>query len=285
MAALGLPAALLLGLLSDLIAASMRHRGGGGVRVVFADLWYDLRRLVSRRQAAGLLEAAGAVAALLGAGLVGAASLGVGPDSLPLIYLALVLAAGGAHVVASVPRTKVGAGRAATARREAALAEVAVVLALGAAFLRWSADGLGAVRGAQAVLGTGFEVGPPAAAAGLLLAAIALLGSGAMRLPPAKKPRERGWPPGSALLLRLSRWGVSGAMALLVASLLAAADVVGSAPGSLLVAWTATGVIGAVLLGVVRGGLDLVSGRRLPAAIPVAAAAVAAAAVLLVTAG
>lgn len=285
MAALGLPAALLLGLLSDLAAASVRSRGLGGARVLFADLWYDLTRLVSRRQAAGTLEAAGAVAALAGAGLVGAASLGAGPDSLPVVYLSLALAAGGAHLVASVPRTKVGAGRAATSRREAALAEVGVVLALGAAFLRWSADGLGAVRGAQEVLGTGFQVGPPAATAGLLLAGVALVAAGALRLPPAKKPRERGWPPGSALLLRLGRWGVSGAVALLVASLLSAADVVGGTSGRFLAAWVATAVVVSILLGAGRGGLDLVGGRRIPAAIPGGVAAVAVAAVLLVSVG
>lgn len=284
MAVFGLPAALLLGFLTDLVAALVRDRGLGGVRASVGDLWYDLRRLVSRRQAAGLLEAAGALGALLGAGLVAAASLGAGPDSVVVLYLALAMAAAGAHLVASVPLTKIGAARTSAARREAALAEIAVVLALGAAFLRWSADGLGAVRGAQEVLGTGFQVGPPPAAAGLMLAAAVLVGAGALRLPPAKKRRERGWPAGSALLLRASRWCVSGAMVLLVASLVAGVDVAG-ASGPVLAVWAGTAVAAAALLGAARAGLDRVGGRRVPVVIPGALVMAAAGAVLLVTAG
>lgn len=282
MAALGLPLALLLGLLADLVAAPLRRRriaiAGGPV----SGAWSDLRGLVGHRDAAGLLEAAGALVALFGCGLAGAAAVGAAPGSLPLLYLSLAVAAAGAHLATSVFATRVGLARSTAGRREAALAEVSVVVALGAAFLRWDADGLRAVWGAQEVLGSGFQVGPPAAAAALWLAAAVLVGAGALRLPPVLEARRRrGRSAGSALLVRMSRWGLSGAMSLLVAALLAGRDVVGTRPDAFLLVWALTAVGAAILLGATRAGMDLVGGRRSWAAVPAAVAGAAAIAAAL----
>lgn len=169
-----------------------------------------------------MVEVGGAIAALSGAGLVTAAAVGAAPGSAALVYLSFLVAAAGGHVAASDPGSRAGDVRVAAGRGGVVLGEVAFVVALGTAFLRWRAAGLEAVVGAQAVLGTGLSVGPPLAAAGLAVTAVALVAAGALRLPPTGETRRgAGRPTGSAVLVTVCRWSLAGATAMVAAALVA----------------------------------------------------------------
>lgn len=227
MAALALPVALFLGLLADL-AGGLAARLTGGERRWWSSVtgqWHDARRLWRarrRRARPAVAEALGAVAALTGAGVAGAAALGLVPASVALVYLALVLAAVGTHLAWPLGRAATEAS-AALWRLEAALAEPAFLVALGAMFLRWQAADLEAIRGTQTVLGPGIGLGPGPAAVALGVAGLVALVAGALRLAPSPDRRQgaRGPGAGSSLLLTLARWAAAGATALVVATPLA----------------------------------------------------------------
>ncbi|HEX9823780.1 MAG TPA: hypothetical protein VGB51_05220 [Actinomycetota bacterium] len=283
MAALGLPIALLAGLLAELAAGAVRRRPFGVLR----EAWVEARALLRGEARPSLLEVGGLLAALLGSGLVATAAIRGRPGSVAFVYLALVLAAVGAQTAAD-PLT--GERRAARERLAAVAAEPAFLVALGASFLRWGAKDIDAVRGAHEVLGSAFAVGPPAAAAGAILAAVVLVVAGAIRLPrapgnddlPAAEERssEEGaemsfvnLPP--RLIVRLACWAAAGATALVAGSLVAGGE---GGPELLLSAGAAVGA--AAVLGASR---ELLRGRGLLAA-PVLAVAAAGAAYLVTTA-
>jgi hypothetical protein len=230
-----------------------------------------------------LLELGGALACFLGAGLAAAAAIGTIPDSGALVYLALLMAAAGGHVAASDPTTQLRAERVAAGRTAWALAEPAFLLGLGAAFFRWRAPDLEAVRGAQEILGLGLSVGPPLAAAGLVVAAVAVVVSGAARaVPPQEAARGSGRRAGGAVLIGLSRWAAAGATALVIAGLVAGRDLLPLTPEDALPAAGAAAAV-AVALGIADGLLGLFPrGRRLAG--PAAAVLAVAAAVLMVLA-
>jgi hypothetical protein len=227
MAALALPLALFLGLLADL-AGGLAARLAGGDRRWWSSLtgpWHDARRLWRarrRRARPAVAEALGALAALTGGGVAAAAALGLVPGSVALVYLALVLAAVGTHLARPLERT-VAEASAARWRLEAALAESAFLVALGAMFLRWQAADLEAIRGTQTVLGPGIGLGPGSAAVALAVAGLVAVVAGALRLAPSPDRRRgaqsRG--AGSSLLLTPGRWAAAGATALVVATPLA----------------------------------------------------------------
>ncbi|HEV8571472.1 MAG TPA: hypothetical protein VGR49_00305, partial [Actinomycetota bacterium] len=264
MSALGVPLALLLGLVAELGGTLVLHFTGRA-RPWFRparDLWRDLRRLVRRRDRASALELVGTATALTGAGLAAAAAMGSLPGGLALVYPALVLAVVGGHVATSLAP---GAPDAAVrARRDALLAEPAFVLALGAGLLRWNAFDLEAVRGAQQVLGPGIAVGPPAVTAGLVIAVVVVLVAGGYRLPPLRQGRGTlRRPAGSAVAAALCRWAAAGATAMVAAVLVAGGSSL--APGAVepvAVVWWAVAAVGAALvLGAVRAALALLPAR------------------------
>ena len=228
MTSLGLPVALVLGVLSSLVSAGVRRVGRRRLATRRKGAGDTLRRLVrSRKERASVLEVGGAFASLLGAGLATAAALGAVPSSGPLVYLALLAAAAGAHAAAGDPTTDLRADRVAAARRSWLLAEPAFVVSLGAALFRWRAADLEAVRGSQDVLGPGLAVGPPLAAAALILAAVAFLAAGALRLVPSTESvRSGGRRAGGAVLIGLCRWSMAGATAVAAGILVAGGDLV-----------------------------------------------------------
>jgi hypothetical protein len=291
--ALGLPAALLLGVVADLAGGLVLHLAGRS-RPWFRPatlFWSDLRSLMRRKDRgdhASALELVGVTVALTGAGLAGAAAMGALAGSAALVYPALVLAVVGGHVAASLVPSVRGRDLAVRARADAILAEPAFLLALGASFARWGAFDLGAMRGAQQVLGPGLAVGPPAVAAGLVLAAVVALVVGALRLPPGREGSgEESAPAGSAASLTLSRWAAAGATAMVVA-----VPVVGGSsldPGALdpagLWAWLGGAVALAAALGAGREGLAMLPAGIGRGTVAMAAVVLAAGATALVVLG
>jgi hypothetical protein len=262
MAALGLPLALLFGFLAEAIAGLAgrvlgRRRPWREVAVP----WVEGRRLATfseRARRADVVEAGGALASMVGAGLASAAALGAIPGSSILVYLGLAAAAAGGHVAASGGAGRTGGRWAARARLEAILAEPAFLAALGAAFLRWRTSDLAAAAGTQSVLGPGIAVGSAVEVAGLILAGAVLLLAGAMRLPrlPAAGVGPRPSPT-AALWLTVSRWAGGGATVLVTGALLAGADLAADPAGGIPVA--ALGAMScALVLGVALAGLRLV---------------------------
>jgi hypothetical protein len=215
-AAIGLPLALLLGIVADLIAGGVDRALGRERRWWgrLTDRWDELRRAWGKGRGgerASVLEAVGAAGALLGAGIAAAAAIGQIPGTLPLVYLSLLGATAGAHLAAAASADRTAA------RLRAVLVEPAFVTALGAAFLRWGVPDLEGASGAQEILGPGIAVGPPLALAGLLVAGMVVLVAGALRPPPARAD-----PPAAAsFLAAFARWAAAGATALVVASLIA----------------------------------------------------------------
>lgn len=280
MAALALPVALALGVLAELGTGIARRllRGERGWWRGVTGRWDDLRRLLrSGRARPAAVEAVGAAAALVGAGLAAGAALGLLPGSMALAYPALVAGAVGGHLAYRIRRG--GEGPAATARLHAALAEPAFAVALGAMVLRWRAIDLEAVRGTQSVLGPGISLAPALAAVGLALAALAALAAGALRLVPEEPGPRRGgqaWGAGAKLLAALTRWAVAGATALTV-GVLVAGHRLDPTPAALPFATSA--VSAALLLGGAVAGARLLGPSRRPvaagAALVLAAIAVA----------
>ena len=285
MAAAALPIALVLGVVAEVASGLLAWRLGGEKawwRQV-TDVRSDVLRLLGDKdgsQRASAIQAAGAAAALFGAGMAAAGALGYGPDDLPLLYLALALAAAGSLVALGAGGE--GAGRPALLP---ALAEASFAVGLGVMFVRYGALDLEAVRGTQQVLGTGVLLAPGLAATGLVVAALALCAAGALRMPPAPViPRARRKPPpaGPSLLARLCRWSLSGATALLGGVLLAGG---GLEPFEASRAIPAA--LGAVGIAVVIGAADALRGRLVgvwllaaPGVVLVLAAAAAAMVVL-----
>jgi hypothetical protein len=265
--ALGVPAALLLGLVAEL-AATVVLRLAGRAHPWFRparDVWRDLRRLVRRRDRASAFEVAGTAAALTGAGLAAAAAMGFLSGSAALVYPALVLAVMSGHLTASLAPGAPRWDAAVRARTDALLAEPAFALALGAALLRWGAFDLQAVRGAQQVLGPGIAVGPPAAAIGLLVAVAVALAAGGLRLPPLRAGRvTRRRPAGSAVAAALCRWGAAGATAMVLAVPLAGGSSLasGSVDPVALSWWAGTAVAAALGLGAIRAAVSILVLRR-----------------------
>ena len=282
-AALALPVALTLGALADLAAGLVRRialRERGWWRGV-TGRWPDLRRLLrSGRARPAAVEAAGAAAALAGAGFAAGAALGVLPGSMALAYPALALAAIGAHL--SVPIRRGGEGPAARARLHAALAEPAFAVALAAMALRWRALDFEAVRGTQTVLGPGIALGPVLAAVGLALAAVLVLVMGAIRVPP--QPLRRGGQArraGASLLAALSRWAAAGATSVVVAALVAGHRLDPS-PG--VIPFAVAAAVAAVLLGGGGAAARMLAPRRVTILVVTALVLAAVAVAMVVTA-
>jgi hypothetical protein len=273
--AVALPVSLFLGLVSELLTGALQRMWSRGSPwwAPLAAFGTDVRLLVSNRDRISILEGAAAGAGLLGSTLAASAAVGAAPGSAPLLYLALLLGAVGGHAAASFSDFDRDEALAAHARREFALVEPAFLLALATAFVRWRAGDLDAVRGAQDVLGSGLEVGPPLAAGGLLLAASLIVAAGALRLPPTRGI-EPGAAGGPSLIVTLCRWALTGAMVLTAAGFVAAGTEAthGGWPFEAGLRPVAAGAFaGVVLLAVVRAGLS-----RLPAALrPMAAWAAA----------
>ena len=287
MAALGLPLVLLLGALAELVAGVTRHGPKRRAVEAFPSLWAAIRRARTRREGATPLELLGAAAALFGAGLVGAAVLGAGPGSLALVYLALVVTVAGACLAAAETPDRPAAVRIRARILDAALAEPAAAVALGAVFLRWRAGSLPRIWGAQEVVGSTYEVGPLLATVGTALAIVALVAVAALRALPDPEPsRGRGGRPGGgAALLRIGRWAVVGATASLVPALVAGMDVTTASPSLDLLVWAGTAAGGAALVGSLWGMAErLPPWTRRAILLPVAAALAAAAATLVVLA-
>jgi hypothetical protein len=283
--ALALPVALILGAVASLVGAGVRRLPLPRRQPIRrTDLWGSVRRLLrGGKNRASLLEAGGALACFLAAGLAGSAVLGSAPGSGALVYLSLLGAAAGAHVAASDPTTDLRSERVGRARVAWALAEPAFVVALGAALLRWRAGDLDAVRGAQEVLGPGLAVGPPIAAVGLWLAAFAFVVAGAVRLVPRSEAvRAGGRRAGSALLIGLCRWAVTGATAMVAAVLVAGGDVATLRPEAIL-PLAGAAVSAAVVLGAADGLLARFPRRR--ALVGLAALVISTAAAVLVVSG
>ena len=221
MAAIGLPIALILGMLVELVSGLVSWPLGGGRtwwRGV-ADIGSDVRRLVRDRtggERVAVVEAGGAAASMLGAGIAAAGALGLGPDGLILLYLALALASAGALTTG----WEYGGN---DRRLLAALAEPAFAIGLAVMFLRFGALDLDAVRGTQQILGTGLVLGPVPTAVGLVAGAKALALASALRLYAEPRRREGDEAPGAGagLLLRLCHWALSGATSLVAGVLLA----------------------------------------------------------------
>ena len=257
MAAVALPAALLLGILCELVSGLVSWPLGGdrawwrGV----SGLGTDVAGLARDRNGVGavsLVEAGGAVASLLGAAIAAAGAIGVGPDGLVLLYLALALASAGGTVVGWDVR-----GREQSAV-VVAFVELSFAVGLGTLFLRYGALDLEAVRGTQQILGTGLLLGPTMAAIGLVAAAKSVAWSAALRVPsfdPRAEAAEAG-AAGPAVLLRLCRWSAAGATSL-VAGVLLAGGALEPFAGALPVAPAAAGFAG--VIGVARGVV-----RRVP---------------------
>jgi hypothetical protein len=289
--ALGVPAALLLGLVAEL-AGTVVLRFAGRAHPWFRparDVWRDLRRLVRRRDRASAFEVAGTAAALTGAGLAASAAMGFLPGSAALVYPALVLAVMGGHLTASLAPGAPRWEAAVRARTDAILAEPAFALALGAALLRWGAFDLQSVRGAQQVLGPGIAVGPPDAAIGLLVAAVVALAAGGLRLPPLRTGRvTHRRPAGSSVAAAMCRWGAAGATAMVLAVPLAGGSSLasGAVDPVALLWWAGTALATALALGAIRAGVSMLVIRRVPVvAIALGALALAALATGLVAVG
>jgi hypothetical protein len=285
--ALALPVALVLGALSSVISGFVRRLAGRD-----RSWWPDprgvggaVRRLLrGGKESVTVLEAGGALACFLASALAAAAALGEVPGSGVLLYLALLTAAAGGHVAASDASTRLREESVARARLAWAAAEPGFLLALGAAFLRWRAGDLEAVRGAQEVFGYGPTVGPPLAAVGLMTGVALLLVTGGLRLvPPAEAVRGRGRRAGGAFLIALCRWSLAGTTAL-VAAVLSVGGALQTADGALspvedltLPALLALG--GAIVIGLMDGLAATLPRRRvllgLGAAVLAAAAVVA----------
>jgi hypothetical protein len=281
-AALGLPIALVLGVLTALVSGIVRRLGGRG-RTWWPELGgfdRDARLLLrGGKERPTPLEAGGAMASFLGSALAADAALGAVASSMAFVYLALLLAAAGAHVAAVDASTALREDAVARARRAWAAAEPGFVLGFAAALARWRAVDLDAVRGANDVLGPGPSVGPTLAAAGLVAGVAVVVVTGALRMVPASEAvRGSGRRAGGALLIALCRWGLAGATSLVSAVLL----VGGSAftpEGSVavpedVVLPAAVAVGAAVLVGVVDGLASVFVRRR--AILGAAAMAVAA---------
>lgn len=287
MAALGLPLVLVLGALAELAAGVVRHGPGRRSVEAFTQLWASIRRARTRREGATPLELLGAAAALLGAGIVGAAALGAAPGSLALVYLALLAAAAGGFLAAAEAPNRPAAARVRARILDAALAEPAAAAALVTVFLRWRAESLPRIWGAQEVLGSTYEVGPLLATVGTGLAVMALVGVGVLRALPDPEPRRGaiGRPGGGAALLRIGRWAVVGATASLVPALVAGIDVTAASPNLDLLVWAGTAAGAALLLGSMWGGVDhLPSWGRRAILLPVVVAMAAGGATLVVLA-
>jgi hypothetical protein len=219
MAAIALPLALILGMLAELISGLLGWALGGekrwwrGVSGIGPDATRLLRDREPDRRVT-IVEAGGAAAALLGAGLAAAGAVDVGPDGLVLLYLALALAFAGTTAVRSAQEDRrpwIGV----------ALADVALAVGLGTMFLRYGALELGAVRGTQDILGTGLVLGPVATAVGLAAAAKAFAWAVAINLPRPAGDAEKAAGAAVAILLRLCRWSAVGAASLVAGVLLA----------------------------------------------------------------
>jgi hypothetical protein len=275
LAAIALPVALVLGVVSDL-AGGLASRFTGGPRTWWRSvtgLWTESRRLVrarSRRTRPTVPEALGSASSLLGGGLAAAGALGLVPGSAALVYLALALGMAGLRLAEPPP---VPAGRALVATRRAALlAEPAFVVALGALLLRWRAFDIDSIRATQTVLGPGIAIGPTLAAVAVGGAALAAVVAGSLRLGPDPEPARRegqsrgagGW-----LLRTLGRWSVIGATTLVVAALVAGHRLDATAGA---VPFAAAAVGAAVIIGIVAGTLR---GRRAGLRLAVAAGALA----------
>ena len=262
MAAAALPIALVLGLVAEIVFRLVRWALGGdrGWWRGVTGIGTEVLRLVrdrENRERVSVAEAGGAAAAMFGAGIAAAGALGVGPDDLPLLYLALVVAsAGGMVLVLARTVDPWSRGRPLTA----VLAEGALAAGLGAMFLRYGTLDLEAVRGTQQVLGTGVSLSPGLAAAGLVAAALGFsIAAASMLAPVPDSDRRRGArqvPAGTALLTRLCRWSLSGAGALVVGVLLA---------GGALEPFSAKGALplglGALAIAVVIGAAEALHGR------------------------
>lgn len=261
--ALSLVVATVLGLLADVATRALQKTSSGRRRwwwpvSGFAD---DVRLLVMRRDRIAVVEAVWGGLALVGGTLAAAGAVGAAPGSAPFLYLSLALAAVGGHAAASVSDLGVMEYRAARARLQFALAEPAFVVALAAGFVRWRAADLEAVRGAHEVLG-GLEVGPPAAAAGLLLAALVLVAAGSFRLAP-ERGAEAGAGGGGSLIVTLCRWSLAGATALA-----AAAFVVGGDEGVLTAGEMFDGALLPLFLAAIAGAVTLGAARALMGSLP-----------------
>jgi hypothetical protein len=252
--------ALFLGLVADLATALVLRViwHGGSLWWPLAAFGADVRLLVMNRDRVSVGEAFGAGLGLLGGTLAAAAAVGAAPGSAPFVYLALALGAVGGHAAASLSDIGPAELRAKRARFQFMMMEPAFALALAVGFIRWRAVDLEAVRGAHDILGSGIEVGPPLASAGLILAAVVGVAAGALRLAP-ERADEAGTGGGSSLLVTLCRWSLCGATVLVAAAFLAGGErTLGAAwppdPAILPVLLTAVG--GALFLGGVRAALD-----------------------------
>jgi hypothetical protein len=195
----------------------------------------------------------GAFASVVAAGLIGAAVLGAIPGSFPLVALAAVMASAGAHLARSDAPTRPRAETAAAAVAASIPYDVLTVAALGAGFLRWRAADLGAIRGAQAVLGPGLIVMPGDRLAAVVLAALAIVVAGGARVAePEPAPRRR--PPGlDPALAAIGRWSATGSAVLLGAALVAGPAVGGdarwSSPSHSVPVWTLGVLVAAAAAG------------------------------------
>ena len=261
MAAVGLPLALLLGLCADLVAGLVRPDRPLRSLVAFRG---ELARAVSRAEPASLLEAAGGGAALLGAGMVAAAAIGAASGDPALLLLALLLAVSGAHLASIEPPTRPAAARARARALETALIFAGTAAGLVGGFLRWRAVDLDSIWGAGAVLGTPLGVGPPAAAAGQVVALLAVAAAAGLLVPLETEPPRGRYrrPAAAALLVRVSRWAVAGAAAVLVPAFSVGFDLTaGGDPLSYLL-WAGAGLAGAAAVGAAWGALDRLGPRR-----------------------
>ena len=282
MAAIGLPFALILGMLVELVSGLVSRPLGGGRawwRGV-SGIGSEMRRLVRDRtggERVTVVEAGGAAASMLGAGTAAAGALGLGPDGLILLYLALALASAGALVAG----WEYGGND--HRRLLAVLAEPAFAIGLAVMFVRFGALDLDAVRGTQQILGTGLVLGPVPTAVGLVAGAKALAWASALRLNAEPRRQDDEVPgAGAALLIRLCHWSVAGATSLVAGVLLAGGTLQPlSADGLLRLVAGAGGF--AIALGMAGAVLRLLPEGWLPAVVVLALvlAAAGAAAVVL----
>jgi hypothetical protein len=259
MAAIALPLAFVLGMFAELVSGLVTWALGGEKRWWrgISGMVSDAGRLTRDRsgdQRASVVEAGGALAALLGSGIAAAGALGLGPDGLVLLYLALVLGFAGA--------TAVGWGRdEEPARAAVTLADLALPAGLGTMFLRYGALELDAVRGTQEILGTGLVLGPVATAVGLVAAAKAFAWGVGLNL---SRPGAHGERPaaGAEILLRLCRWSLMGATSLVAGVLLAGG---GLDPIADAMPLAAAALVFAGTLGIVDGIVGRLAHRWRPA--------------------
>jgi hypothetical protein len=258
--AVALVVALALGLLADTTTRALR-KAPSGRRTWWrplADFGADVGLLVTRRDRVAVVEAVGAGLGMLGGTLAAAGAVGAAPGNAPFLYLALALAAMGGHAAASLSDIRSAEYRASRARLRSVLVEPAFVLGLAAGFIRWQATDLQAVRGAHHVLGSGLEVGPPLATAGLIMAVLVVVAAGALRLPP-ERGNEAGTGGGPSVLVALCRWSLSGATVLVAGAFLAGGEPAlgGGWPlDRTLLPVVLAAAAGALLLGGIRAALD-----------------------------